>query len=328
LEGTDREQLTNSSYGVHDFEVNDAGTGILYSELREDESTNLKLLDLILGEDHLLYSCPPGWRCQAADLSPDEKRIAFERLALQEGAGGQWVLGSPQVWLAEIEPETKAMPIGSGNHVTSEPHWSPQGLLAYHDASLKEILISEFRNTTRPVLLTSIPSELGDVGAWSPEGDYLLFPEIVILEGTFELNEDTGDAFPLYYSHLYRFSRIADLIIDLSRPDGDLVEDSSPAYSPDGNWIAFTRRYLEGDRWSQGRQLWIMRTDGSQQRQLTSAPSYNHLSLAWGYDSRRLAYVRTDQLDLTQSPQVWVYDLESESAQALVKGGYLPQWIQ
>ena len=43
-----------------------------------------------------------------------------------------------------------------------------------------------------------------------------------------------------------------------------MVEDVSPVFSPDGKWIAFARRYLDPLRWTPGRQVWLMRADGTE----------------------------------------------------------------
>ena len=130
----------------------------------------------------------------------------------------------------------------------------------------------------------ALPSELGIVGGWSPDGEFFVFPDVVILDETFEKNEVTGDEFPLFYSHIFRLSLSTGLVFDLSGIDFGLIEDASPVYSPNGLWIAFTRKYIEGARWSLGRQLWLMRSDGTGARQITQEPEYNHFAIAWNPD--------------------------------------------
>ncbi|HUQ80290.1 MAG TPA: Ig-like domain-containing protein [Gemmatimonadaceae bacterium] len=75
----------------------------------------------------------------------------------------------------------------------------------------------------------------------------------------------------------------ADMPIDLSRGE--------PAWSPDGEWIAFT-----SSRWTAGPgrgSIWIMRWDGSEKRQLTLNPGNGFdLSPSWSPDGQRIAFQR------------------------------------
>ena len=165
------------------------------------------------------------------------------------------------------------------------------------------------------------------VGSWSPDGDFFIFPDVVILDETFQRNEVTGDEFSQFYSHIFRLNLSTGLVFDLSGTDFGLVEDAFPVYSPNGFWIAFTRKYLDEDRWSPGRQLWLMRSDGTEAKQITQDPEYNHFSISWSPDSTLLSFVRIDQNNLTRPPEIWLYDLEKNKLVLLVSSGYLPQWV-
>jgi TolB protein len=100
--------------------------------------------------------------------------------------------------------------------------------------------------------------------AWSPGSDLLAVAE-----------EDATDS-----------SRI--LVI---HPDGTgaraITEgpgDVGPAWSPDGNWIAFRRRPPGGD----AEELWVVRPDGSDARRVV--PRIFDAPIAWTPDSGRLTY--------------------------------------
>ena len=105
------------------------------------------------------------------------------------------------------------------------------------------------------------------------------------------------------------------------------IEDSMPAYSPDGAWIAFARRYLDSTRWTPGRQLWLMRPDGSDAHPLTQAGDYNHFDFVWSLDSKQIAFVRFNQTVLTEPAELWLINADGSQPIKLVEGGFAPQWI-
>ena len=75
---------------------------------------------------------------------------------------------------------------------------------------------------------------------------------------------------------------------------GDLPQDLSrdePAWSPDGQWIAFAQS--RGTAGPGRGSIWIMRADGSAKRQLTLHPDNGFdLSPSWSPDGQRIAFQR------------------------------------
>jgi Tol biopolymer transport system component len=70
----------------------------------------------------------------------------------------------------------------------------------------------------------------------------------------------------------------------------DLWRDD-PAWSPDGQWIAFTQS--RGTAGPGRGSIWIMRADGSEKRQLTSHPDNGFdLGPSWSPDGQRIAFQR------------------------------------
>jgi TolB protein len=170
-----------------------------------------------------------------------------------------------------------------------------------------------------------VPNKLGEMGAWSSDGRYLTYPEIVFVNQTATPGASASGE-PEYYSHLFRYEIDTGLVTDLSGQSSGLIEDASPAYSPDGVFLAFARKFLEPARWTLGRQLWLMRADGSQARPLTSQPVMNYSTFAWRPDSQALVYVQSDQADPSQPPGLGWLDVTTGQTRPLVDGGYAPVW--
>ncbi len=313
LDGEQTTRLTHAPQGVYDYSVTPGGEALIYSAERRDGGTDLHRLDLRSEQDDLIYSCPEGERCRAAALSPDGSLLAFEDYSVQSQ-----VPGPSRVWALPLDGGER-YPIGPADHVTSSPVFSPQGLLAYHDSTLTAVVLVDPEAGPEPPALRLFPSELGIVGSWSPDGSLLIFPELIFPEG---LSDEVS-----FYSHLFQADVSTGELVDLWRAGFGQVEDAAPVFSPDGQWIAFARKHLEGDLWTLGRQLWIMRADGSGARALTDEPDYNHSAIAWSADSASLVYMRFNQGDFTQASEIWVSGLEEGQGRRLVVGGYLPQWV-
>jgi Tol biopolymer transport system component len=315
-------RLTETDHGVYDYTVSGDGSILVYSSQRLDGGTDLRRLDLASGEDRLLYACPQGSRCRAPALTANGDRLAFEQFELRQGGAGEWLSGPTRVWMVDGAAGQAADPIGPEDHITASPSWSPQGWLAYYDSTLKAISVIDPAADESGAALGFLANELGDIGSWSPDGRYLLFPEII-----FPAEADSGEGQIAFYSHLFRTDLVTGARVDLSAVRAGMVEDASPAYSPDGVWVAFARRSLDPGRWTLGRQVWVMRQDGTGLRNLTAEPSFNHSALSWSPDSTWLVYMRFNQSDLTQSAEIWVIQADGENAHRLAQGGYLPRWI-
>ena len=327
LDGSETIRLTETPLGVIDYTLSYDGNRIIYAEAREDGGSDLRLIDLASGEQRLVYPCPERVLCQALALKPEGNILAFERLESTVGAAGKPVLGATQVWTINWDGEVEASHVGVGEHITSNPSWSPTGWLAFYDNTLMEIALVDVTLGTKSAPFNHIPNNLGLKGSWSPDGVFLVLPEIVFPQ--VDLGEEEGGTEELtpFYSHLYQVEVTSGITLDLTGEHAGRVEDASPVYSPDGEWIAFTRKYLEEDRWTLGRQLWIMRSDGSEAKQLTDESFYGYSSLAWSPDSSTLVCLRKNRMDLSQPGEIWLYEIEEGDHSQLVVGGYLPQWI-
>jgi Tol biopolymer transport system component len=149
-----------------------------------------------------------------------------------------------------------------------------------------------------------------------------------VLEGTITLTGTLAlvpASVSSFYSHLLRVTIATNATEDLT--GSGVVEDASPVYSDSGAWLAFGRKPLQAAAWTPGRQLWLMRADGSGARPLTDAPLYHHSAFAWGPDEQRLATMRFNATDPSEPAEIWLVNVDGSGARRLVAGGYSPEWL-
>lgn len=306
--------------GVLAFDVDQNGDTIYYSALNGEGGADLYSFDRWRETTELIYECGEGI-CSDPKISFNGNRLAFTR-TFADGL---------EVWVLEIEKgETER--VSRAGHDTRLPDWSSRGVLSYYDVDERAYIlvdsdgeqIAEFENQT------------GERYTWSLRGDELIAPEFfAVTSDTLRgpsgeadnqpFDPENAEAVQVAASQLLVYSLSGGLPGDLTRSMD--IQDFFPVYSLDGLWIAFARKFVDEDRWTIGRQMWIMRAEGSNYRQLTGAPNYNYTNFAWHPDGKIIAAVRFNNVVFTDPPEIWLIDIGGGEAIRLVIGGYFPQWI-
>jgi Tol biopolymer transport system component len=247
-------------------------------------------------------------QCRNPAPSYDGQFLAYEYLVptLMEA------LGSAQVWMLSLNG-LQATQVGQSDHETVQPEWSSVGDLAYYDRTSSTYTI--FTPSNRQTIQFS--NQTGQPGTWSPDGLAFITPEISYRQVSG--SQETADS--------YLFGYVIGQPSPVKITSGEAVEDVEAVYSPSGSSIAFTRKYLDAERWTPGRQVWLMDADGSNPRPVTDEPDFNHFDLAFNRDGKSLAYVRFNQVKISDPPELWMVSLDGSQPVQLVVGGYSPIWI-
>jgi dipeptidyl aminopeptidase/acylaminoacyl peptidase len=291
---------------ILDYSFSSDGQVIYYSATNAQDGADLYTLDRSTGrEAERLLACGQT-ACRAPVPSPDGQTLAYE--SVPHVTSSQVV----QVWLFDLASATTA-PLGDLTHENSQPRWSSTGKLAYYDQTAQAYIVYDPQtdNSLR------LPNQTGQGGSWSPDGRYFVAAEISFIPLN-SLNE-TG------ISRLLRYDTQSGAAVNLTYAND--VEDVTPVFSTDGELIAFGRKYVDAERWTLGRPLWVMASDGSAVRQLMTDPLRVDYDFAWSLDGKQLAFVRFDVSAPTSPPELWLVNAEGSNPLELVVGGYAPAWV-
>ncbi len=317
LDGSEPTQITKETLGVEDFAVSPDGTQIVYVARRADGGGDLRLTSRDGSTVTDLLACPNDL-CAAPVFSFDGKRVAFDRQPLADP-------GNSQVQVIDLDTGQLLTPGDDPTHITQPPRFARDGRVSYFDRTLQAIGVYDFNAR----FTTFIPASSGEVGSWSPDGQFVVYPEISFPPEPTPLPNVTPDPnaehTDIFYSHLLKVTVATNQTQNLSG-DG-VVEDASPVYSPSGKWLAFGRKRLVQDQWTPGRQLWLMNADGSNARALSDEPFYNHSAFVWSPDEAMLVYMRFNVTDPSTAPEVWAMNADGANPRLLATGGYLPEWL-
>ena len=214
-----------------------------------------------------------------------------------------------RVWMVPVEGGDP-LPMTVEGSSASSPEWSPDGRYLSFTASRGDSAKSQVwvldRRGGEAQQLTDVKEGVGSY-AWSPDGTKLVLtvrdpeptdstkkksktPEPWVVE-RLQIKRDgqgylTGDR----HTHLYVFDVAARKLTQLT--DGRW-DESAPAWSPDGRWIAFASNRTEDPDANSDSDVWVVSSDSEKvtdPRRLTDYPGGDG-SPAWSPDGRLIAYV-------------------------------------
>lgn len=295
-------QLTQTPLGVIDLAVSPGGAIIAFSVWRDDDGSDLWVMETDSGKQSPLLTCP-GLACSDPVWTPDGERLVYEqRLFLPDGT-----LGQPRLWwLDPADGKTEPVFIDEARHGFAAG-WSPDGQwLSYLLPDTEGVQIYNIDDGRGFVF----PSQTGEQAVWHPQGNLLLVTHFS------PGNEE-------FATHMLQIDPAQGSWIDLSG-DGEPVEDGAPAWSPAGEWLAFTRKPALV---SMGRQIWVMPEDGGEAQYLIAEPEFYHGRPAWSPDGKMLAFYRFSLQNPEGVPGVWLLDIESGQMQELASPGRQPVWL-
>jgi len=316
-----QQQLTFSEYGIYDYDVSDDGRWLAFAEKNSEGSAQIRMLDIPNKRVIELVNCIEiEAYCTTPAFSPDGTKLAYQR---SESINGRY--GLSRIWLVDLTSSNyETVPLIKDSQVVGHtPIWSQDNnTLAFYSADTTQpgILIFDFvPRGDNDVQLRFIPSSYGVMGSISPNGQEIIFPEIV------RRNDQI-------FTHL----RIADLLDKefeaFTDPQGP-TDDVAVQWSPDGQTVAFARKYTD-DRWTVGHQLYLRDAESTEDNLTPVAydENYNTSYFRWNSKGNRLVMQRfplqseDGTPNRNAAPEVWVYDIEADELIQVIDNAFLPQW--
>lgn len=312
-DGSDKRAITDTDTGVWEFDVSSDGRYIVYT--RRNFTTGgheLYILDLTNGESSQITSCEAqDADCYAPKFQPYGDLIAYERAALNSNSPiGP---GAPRIWILDLNASTTSPLIDDNNSsvLGTGAVWSGNGeFIAFYDNSGGNIIVYKLSDGS----LRLIGTQMGLVGALSPDGLHLVYPSLSINRGVLRLfNTDTN------------------LIREITNP-AEEADEQSASWSQDGRYIAIGRR----PGTMRGTQLYLYDMETFNNTPLLIDSNYNHSSFTWNNDGTKLVMTRFRQVLENGQPnsqgtlETWVYDRITHQLTPISEEGLFtlnPRWI-
>ena len=309
-------QLTNEDADVLSFAPSPNGRQIAYSVTFPIGSSQIHLLDLASG---VAEPAQVALICDSADASqpvwhPDGRRLLYERRKPPN-------YNLPQLWWLDTVTGESVLLLEKETAVSSNARFSPDGNWVSFATSPDEgIRIYNFADGRS----LNFASNVGTPAIWHPQSIQLLLQntrEVVFHSENDDNHEEHSHDFASAVS-LYAASPDTKSTQLLSSEGA--FNDGNAAYSPDGEWIAFGRRLA---RTNTGRQLWLMRADGSEAHALTEDITIHYGPPNWSPDGRFLLFQQYNSALSNQSPSIWLLELATGEFSQIATNGQQPAWL-
>lgn len=303
LDGAQPREIYAPEYGIYDFSPSPDGEQIAVTVIDANQAADIWLIDASGANLRRITDCRGGF-CSTPAWSPDGRRIAYERQE-PSATGGS---GPSRVWLVDVATGESA-PLFQDNQVLGfSPAWSPDGgRLAFFDGNSQAIRVIDLSSSDT----FRLPSLMGEVGSFSPDGTQMAYTDMRQVGRQF---------FPdIILARLGTAGGIEPLLEPAE-------EDQSPAWSPDGKWIAFGRRLLSRED-GFGIQLMVVDPATGQLQQLTDDPDTNNSQFAWSPASDRLLLNRFDLQASAPTLNLWTYTMSDGSLKKLADDAFGGQWL-
>ncbi len=305
LEDGSSQEVYSSPFGIFDFAPSPDGSQIAVTAYGDARATaDIWLIDADGANPRQLTDCAPG-ACGRPVWSPDEMLLAYERQNRAETGG----LGPSRIWVLDMKTD-ETVPVFEDSQVLGYwAFWGPVGrVLSFYDSNVTGIRIVDLDTG----VVRIVGSELPDQWAFTTDGESLLYSDL--------RNEGRW-----YYSQIL----MVDLTSDMNEETRPLLqepqEDQQPAISPDGKWLAFRRRMIDGSH-SGGWHIALLNLETDEVTSLLVDDDFTCRDPRWFAGGGILLFQCYDLAGGFSRSDIWVYSLNSDQLSLVVSDATTARW--
>lgn len=323
-DGADLRRITDEPYGILEYAIAPDGARIVYIAPDGPLATAIWVVDrdgttrarLSPSTEPALYASP-AWSPAGDAILYVRRNLDAQRGATPSaGAGaasGVAVAGAPKIYAITPDGKQLGRVYGNGEEIGEAPVWSPDASrVAFREVfaqqGLTNLVILAFASAPIRVA-TGINTRI----AWSPDGKWIAYDEGVT-------------------------NRNGESRIVLVRADGvgrsplfpgEEQQDVAPAWSPDGQTLAFLRRASgppPANAVAVVREVWHATKDGRNLRRLFGGDGRASSEPIWSPDGQMVASTRY-AVSGTAERGVWLVNADGSRARQLLKNASSPIWL-
>lgn len=310
------QQLTDVDGSILDYALSPDGAWIAYSLRRNSTLSDIWAYNLANGQSTQLSNCAEvEATCDNPSWHPLSTRLAYSRRELSESGGRT---NTDHVWIVDINTRQNTLLFDDTELEGCCPKWSPSGeRIAIARTYPQGILVYDF--PTQKNLF--INTQQGLVGAtFSPSGDRLIYP-------TLELNAINANFYQsLEMVNFGVFGTDDPTISLISNNDEGAIEYIQAAFHPDGQKIAYVRRYADW-RYTSESDVYILDFATQTATLLITEAGFGHGYISWSADGNLLLMQRYNNDPANEGLSIWVYTNSTGEFQQVYNDGFLPRFL-
>ena len=285
-------QITDTGGKIQSFSAANDGNTLLYTASNDDGSVDIWQSDRDGDARKKLLSCELN-ECREIIFNPVKKVYALAKI----GKMNELIIMDSDL---QNLFETSAF--------ASDLQFSPDGtFLSFFDHDSEMLVIVDL-SSYQPQFY---PSGIDLIGAWSPDGERILFGQSEFEGG---LPETT----------VFEINAAKHAAAELFQTGGNEIDIYKPQYAPGNSWLLAGVR----DR-SAGfsKQLWLVHRSSGEIQKITENYLHNHSAYSWNSDYSQLVFQRV-RIDVsTSQPEIWIWNAEDQEYGIIAQNASQPHWL-